>query len=469
MLPPTSFHRRRSLQSMDAVSATIAMAEAQAKMGLHDDAISELRRAVRVHPRNSELHEKLGRILFQQQRYEAALPHLQKAIRKSEDSGELHMLVGNCALSTGRSKAALKSFERCMAISYKSNEALANIGRALIARRKADVAWQRLLDAFVDGGSTSEELHSVLEMCAPLVSEQVPSLASNHSEPTSSISAVQAPPGSIEAMAGIVQDDIVHEAIDLGMGLLEEEEEDTDNRLKISMPGSGLDTPESRAEWSQPFEEVSETEESDSWISSDHWDLATTTAIQTPETEVLPEVEIEELEEVEHANLPFQVGASTTSVETPDTTLDTSTEEMPETLPEPDEENVSEQDIIEMQEMPLPGQPVVASEDNALTQLAKLPQEQRVWCWTTSYGEVPWGMELLKSRPDDRIEAAKAELSAWTQQNPGIWLAVDLQVEGRVPVDINNVRGAIEGLEIPVILLVADQNQPSSWPVWGKN
>ena len=468
MLAPTSFHRRRSLHSMDAVSATIAMAEAQAKMGLHEDAISELRRAVRVHPRNSELHEKLGRILFQQQRYEAALPHLQKAIRKSEDSGELHMLVGNCALSTGRSKAALKSFERCMAISYRSNEALANIGRALIARRKADVAWQRLLDAFVDGGSTSEELHSVLKMCAPLVSEQVPSLASNHSEPTSSISAVQAQPGSIEAMAGIVQNDIVHEAIDLGMGLLEEEEEDTDNRLKISMPGSGLDAPESRAEWSQPFEEISENVDSDSWISSDHWDLATTT-IQTPEPEVLPEAIIEEQDEVEHVNLPFQVGASTTSVETTEITVEISTEEMPETHTELDEENVSKEDIIEMQEMPLPGQPVVASEDNALTQLAKLPREQRVWCWTTSYGEVPWGMELLKSRPDDRIEAAKAELSAWTQQNPGIWLAVDLQVEGRVPVDINNVRGAIDGLEIPVILLVADQNKPSSWPVWGKN
>ena len=269
-------------------------------------------------------------------------------------------------------------------------------------------------------------------------------------------------------MAGIVQDDIVHEAIDLGMGLLEEEEEDTDNRLKISMPGSGLDAPESRAEWSQPFEEISENVDSDSWISSDHWDLATTT-IQTPEPEVLPEAIIEEQDEVEHVNLPFQVGASTTSVETPETTVETSTEEMPETHTELDEENVSEEDIIEMQEMPLPGQPVVASEDNALTQLAKLPREQRVWCWTTSYGEVPWGMELLKSRPDDRIEAAKAELSAWTQQNPGIWLAVDLQVEGRVPVDINNVRGAIDGLEIPVILLVADQNKPSSWPVWGKN
>ena len=468
MLAPTSFHRRRSLQSMDAVSATIAMAEAQAKMGLHDDAISELRRAVRVHPRNNELHEKLGRILFQQERYEAALPHLQKAIRKKEDAGELHMLVGNCALSTGRSKAALKSFERCMAISYRTDEALANIGRALIARRKAEVAWQRLLDAFVDGGSTSEELHSVLEMCAPLVSEQVPSLASTHSEPSSSFSNVKAPLGSIEAMAGIVQDDIVHEAIDLGMGLLEEEEEDADNRLQISMPGSGLDAPESRAEWSQPFEEAPETTDSDSWISSDHWDLATT-AIQTPELETLPESEIEELDKVEHVNLPLQVGASTISDETPETTLETSTEEMPETHTEPDEESISEEDIIKMQEMPLPGQPVVASEDNALTQLAKLPQEQRVWCWTTSYGEVPWGMELLKSRPDDRIEAAKAELSAWTQQNPGIWLAVDLQVEGRVPVDINNVRGAIDGLEIPVILLVDDQNKPSSWPVWGKN
>ena len=82
---------------MDAVSATIAMAEAQARMGLHDDAIAELRKAVRVHPRNLELHEKLGRILFQQQRFESALPHLQRVVRKKSDSGELNMLVGDCA------------------------------------------------------------------------------------------------------------------------------------------------------------------------------------------------------------------------------------------------------------------------------------------------------------------------------------------------------------------------------------
>ena len=455
---------------MDAVSATIAMADAQAKMGLHDDAISELRRAVRVHPKNSELHEKLGRLLFQKQKFEAALPHLQKAIRKKEDSGELHMLVGNCALSTGRSKVALKSFEHCLAISHEPELALANVGRALIARRKAEIAWQRLFDGFVAGESTSKEIHSVLEMCAPLVSEQVPSLASEHVE-NSSISNVNAPSGSIEAMAGIVQDDIVHKAIDLGMGLLDEEEETSENRLQIAMPGSGLDAPESRAEWSQPVENFAAPSQTDSWISSDHWDQVVTTppTVQiSTETEELIDRDIHVEEESLASQLPFQVGSIPVQLEP--------NEEIPEPeiedevnvefSKEVDEEQV-EEITIQFQAMPLSGKPVVSSEENALSQLARMPNKQRVWCWTTSYGEVPWGMELLKSRPDDRIEAAKAELAAWSKQNPSIWLAIDLQVEGRVPVNIDNVNQVIDGLMVPIILLVANQEKPNYWPLWG--
>ena len=78
---------------MDAVQATLDMADAQAKMGLMDEAVSELRKAVRVHPRNLEIHEKLGVFLAQKERYEAALPHLQRVLRKKGERGDLVMLM----------------------------------------------------------------------------------------------------------------------------------------------------------------------------------------------------------------------------------------------------------------------------------------------------------------------------------------------------------------------------------------
>jgi hypothetical protein len=481
---------------MDAVSATIAMAEAQARMGLHDDAISELRKAVRVHPRNLEIHEILGRILFQQQRFEAALPHLQRVVRKKTDSGELNMLVGDCALSTGRSKAAQRSFERCIAISFRPDTALANVGRSLIARRKAQVAWDRLHEAFVSGGSVSEELHVVLEMCAPLVAGEVPALAASFAAGASNISSsIDAPPNSIEAMAGIVQSDIIDPTLDIGFGLLGEEEDSNDNRLQISMPGAGLDTPESRALWDEPLEELAAEEPQwqhpedvqGGWIDDDHWD-----SVPIPEPVSVPQPVVEQISDDETIfipeassgiQLPFGVGvAPLAEVEVEETSDEICAEvDEEEVIPEVEfpvvESTVDESTEAESidlrpeparQEMPLPGLPVLATVDVALSELAGLPKQQRVWCWTTSYGEVPWGMELLKSRPDDRVEAAAAELTAWSMQNPEVWLAIDLQKEGRVPVDLNNVGGTIAGLNNPVILLVPDEHITEEWPVWGQ-
>jgi len=479
---------------MDAVSATIAMAEAQARMGLHDDAIAELRKAVRVHPRNLDIHEKLGRILFQQQRFESALPHLQRVLRKKSDSGELNMLVGDCALSTGRSKAAQRSFERCIAVSYQTETALASIGRSLITRRKAQAAWDRIHEAFVSGGSVSKQLHEVLEMCAPLVGGQVPALAESFSSETPNLpSTVDAPPGSIEAMAGIVHSDVQDDGLDIGLGLLDDDEDTSVSRLQIAMPGSGLDTPESRAVWDEPLSKQSNEElqwqdsESDdsSWIEENHWD-----SIPVPESNSQPIDAFASMDEPiptadlpERVELPFGVGVVAETehmVHEADPEIisgidiDDVVVEMEPPVIEP---IIAEEEVVELpetqpeparQEMPLPGSPVMASEGLALTELARLPQQQRVWCWTTSYGEVPWGMELLKSRPDDRVEAAAAELNAWSMQNPGMWLAIDLQEEGRVPVNLNNVGTAISGLNNPVILLVPEEVSTDNWPLWGQ-
>jgi Flp pilus assembly protein TadD len=78
----TCFQHEPPWRNMDVVQATLDMADAQAKMGLMDEAVSELRKAVRVHPRNLEIHEKLGVFLAQKERYEAALPPFTQSPKK---------------------------------------------------------------------------------------------------------------------------------------------------------------------------------------------------------------------------------------------------------------------------------------------------------------------------------------------------------------------------------------------------
>ena len=123
--------------------------------------------------------------------------------------------------------------------------------------------------------------------------------------------------------------------------------------------------------------------------------------------------------------------------------------------------------MIHRLEMPTSGSPVVASEGNALSQLARMQNPPTVWCWTTSYGEVPWGLELLKSHPSDRLEAAKAELEEWNKQNPGVWLAIDMQAKNRVPVNMEGLVQVISNVNTPIIILVPDDEVKCAWPRWG--
>ena len=416
---------------MDAVQATLDMADAQAKMGLIDEGISELRKAVRIHPRNLEIHEKLGVFLARNERYEAALPHLQRVLKKKSERGDLVMLAGDCAYSTGRGKEAEKWFERCISMSYMPEKALVNLGRALIGKRKPQQAWDRLHEAFIASESSSKEIHTVLEMCAPLIGATVPAMANPEwLETSSGIPITGAVSGSMEEMAGIMSEELLVDKSNNEFDIFSDDDDEIiEPSSKIALPGSGLDSQESRASWEVDREVVIEFDDIQStattskggWIEDDHWDS-------------VPKVEIPEAE--------------------------------PE--PEPEQEDLMEvRNMIHRLQMPTLGSPVVASEGNALSQLARMQEPPTVWCWTTSYGEVPWGLELLKSHPNDRLEAAKAELEEWNKQNPGVWLAIDMQAEKRVPVDMEGLVRVISNVNTPIIILVPDDEVKCDWPRWG--
>jgi tetratricopeptide (TPR) repeat protein len=488
------FQHEPPWHSMDAVQATLDMADAQAKMGLMDEAVSELRKAVRVHPRNLEIHEKLGVFLAQKERYEAALPHLQRVLRKKGERGNLVMLAGDCAYSTGRNKEAAKWFERCISMSYMPERALANLGRALIGRRKPQQAWDRLHEAFIASESSSKEVHKVLEMCAPLIGATVPAMANPEwLETSSGIAMVGAASGSMEEMAGIMSEELLVDKDNSAFDIFSDDDEKIEPSSKIALPGSGLDSQEARASWgvdqevSIEFEDIQPTAGASqgSWIGDDHWDSIPKVEIAEPESEQEPELEQVPEPEQELEPKPEQV---------PEPEQELELEPKPEQVPEPEVEQGADsvenagllfgvgetsppkseqEDLMEVRtmihrmEMPTSGSPVVASEGNALSQLARMQNPPAVWCWTTSYGEVPWGLELLKSHPNDRLEAAKAELEEWNKQNPGVWLAIDMQAKKRVPVNMEALVQVISNVNTPIIILVPDDEVKCSWPRWG--
>ena len=467
------FQHEPPWHSMDAIQATLDMADAQAKMGLMDEAVSELRKAVRVHPRNLQIHEKLGVFLAKKERYEAALPHLQRVLRKKGERGDLVMLAGDCAYSTGRNKEAAKWFERCISMSHMPEKAVANLGRAMIGRRKTQQAWDRLHEAFIASESTSKEIHNVLEMCAPLIGATVPAMANPEwVEESSGISMIGAASGSMEEMAGIMSEELIVDKANSEFDIFsDDDDEKTEPSLKIALPGSGLDSQEARASWGVDQEVVIEFEDiqpiasaiQGSWIEGDHWDSIPKAKIAEPETE--PEHEPEfELEREQITGPEPEVGQAADSAENAE--LLSGVGETPP--PKSEQEELMEvRTMIHRLEMPTSGSPVVASEGNALSQLARMQNPPTVWCWTTSYGEVPWGLELLKSHPSDRLEAAKAELEEWNKQNPGVWLAIDMQAEKRVPVNMEGLVKVISNVDTPIIVLVPDDEVKCIWPRWG--
>ena len=483
----TCFQHEPPCHSMDVVQATLDMADAQAKMGLMDEAVSELRKAVRVHPRNLEIHEKLGVFLAQKERYEAALPHLQRVLRKKGERGDLVMLAGDCAYSTGRNKEAAKWFERCISISHMPERALANLGRALIGRKKPQQAWDRLHEAFIASESSSKEVHKVLEMCAPLIGATVPAMANPEwLETSSGIPMVGAASGSMEEMAGIMSEELLVDKDNNVFDIFSDDEE-IEPSLKIALPGRGLDSREARASWgvdqevSIEFEDIQSPASASqgSWIGDDHWDSIPKVEIAELEPELEPELELELEPELElELELEPELELELEQVPEPEPEVEQGAEsvdnagplfEIGETSPpKSEQEDLMEvRTMIHRLEMPTSGSPVVASEGNALSQLARMQNPPAVWCWTTSYGEVPWGLELLKSHPNDRLEAAKAELEEWNKQNPGVWLAVDMQAKKRVPVNMEALVQVISNVNTPIIILVPDDEVKCSWPRWG--
>lgn len=117
--------------------------------------------------------------------------------------------------------------------------------------------------------------------------------------------------------------------------------------------------------------------------------------------------------------------------------------------------------------MPMPGQPVCATETEALEQIARLGQTPKVFLWTENERSCPpdWGFiaSLRQGVPPSGIEA---ELKAWESQYPNAWLAVDMR-DGMIPPStVRPLDEILASLKRPVLVIVSRSPQQEDWPQW---
>jgi hypothetical protein len=117
--------------------------------------------------------------------------------------------------------------------------------------------------------------------------------------------------------------------------------------------------------------------------------------------------------------------------------------------------------------MPMPGQPVCATEVEAINQLARLPTHPKMFLWTDHERKCPpeWGFiaSIREGVPPSGIEA---ELKAWATQYPKAWLAVDLRDGMLPPSTVQPLDEVLGSLKRPVIILVSRSPDHEDWPQW---
>ena len=117
--------------------------------------------------------------------------------------------------------------------------------------------------------------------------------------------------------------------------------------------------------------------------------------------------------------------------------------------------------------MPMPGQPVASTLQEAEDQLARLPAAPRVFMWTELEQRCPDGWGHLPSvRPGAPPEAIEAELGAWMRQYPEAWLAVDLRVGSMAPATRTPLDELLRSMRRPVILIVDEEDGSDLAPRW---
>ena len=117
--------------------------------------------------------------------------------------------------------------------------------------------------------------------------------------------------------------------------------------------------------------------------------------------------------------------------------------------------------------MPMPGQPVCATELEAIDQLARLPAVPKIFFWTDAERKCPEGWDFIASvRQGVPPSGIEAELKAWADQYPKAWLTVDFRDGAIPPSTVRPLNEVLSSLKRPVIVIVSRSPEHEEWPQW---
>jgi len=117
--------------------------------------------------------------------------------------------------------------------------------------------------------------------------------------------------------------------------------------------------------------------------------------------------------------------------------------------------------------MPMPNQPVCATEIEVIEYIEHLSINPRIFIWTDSERRCKQGWEFIASvRQGVPPQGIEAELFAWCEQYPDAWLIVDLR-DGVIPPSISRpLTDVLSSIGRQVIVMVSSSSNNSDWPQW---
>ena len=136
-------------------------ANALARLGRLDEAISSYRRAVTINPRMPEAHNNLAHALLDLGRPDDALLSCRRALELRPEFPDAHDNLGSAEFALGLHVEALASFRRAIAVDPKFAEAHNNLGNALAELGRIEEALESFRQA-IEINSKFAEAHSNL-------------------------------------------------------------------------------------------------------------------------------------------------------------------------------------------------------------------------------------------------------------------------------------------------------------------
>jgi protein O-mannosyl-transferase len=131
----------------DFAPACKNLANALLLKGQTDEAIRQYQEAIRLTPDQAETHQNLGTALLLKGQMEEAIRQFQEAIRLKPDHAEAHYNLGTAFGSRGQTDEAIRQFQEAIRLEPDHPLAHYNLGNALLLKGLTDEAIRQLREA----------------------------------------------------------------------------------------------------------------------------------------------------------------------------------------------------------------------------------------------------------------------------------------------------------------------------------